>query len=181
MPSHQRMLAVGWLNHGEIAREVSVCRKTVDAVVMDRRVAVSTDRPIVLSDLGERFLPEPVRCGGCGGMIEIMPCRVCRARGDEAAGEARPVVRGACAVDRQAAVAAMIGITGQRYGWQSLLWAAMVHLPIVRLLVRPDTNDAANGSLPFCTQAVARACRVDPVPRLADRLEASRATGQVRP
>jgi hypothetical protein len=67
----------------------------------------------------------------------------------------------------------MIEITGRRYGWWSLLWVAMVHLPVVRLLVRPDTDDSANGSLPFCSQAVARACRaggVDPVPNLADRL-----------
>jgi len=75
--------------------------------------------------------------------------------------------------DRMAAVEAMIEITGRRYGWWSLLWVAMVHLPVVRLLVHPDTDDAANGSLPFCSQAVARACRaggVDPVPNLADRL-----------
>jgi len=75
--------------------------------------------------------------------------------------------------DRRAAVAAMIGITGQRYGWWSLLWVALRHLPVVRLFVRPDTDDAANGSLPFCSQAVARACRaggVDPVPNMADRV-----------
>jgi len=75
--------------------------------------------------------------------------------------------------DRREAVAAMIGITGQCYGWWSLLWVALRHLPVVRLLVRPDTDDAANGSLPFCSQAVARAYRaggVDPVPNMADRV-----------
>ena len=75
--------------------------------------------------------------------------------------------------DRSAAVAAMIEITGRRYGWWSLILVALVHLPVIRLLVRPNTDDAANGSLPFCSQAVARACRagrVDPVPNLADRL-----------
>ena len=74
--------------------------------------------------------------------------------------------------DRAAAVEAMIEITGRPYGWWSLLLVALVHLPVVRLLVRPNTDDAANGSLLFCSQAVARACRaggVDPVPRLADR------------
>jgi len=44
----------------------------------------------------------------------------------------------------------------------------------VRLFVRPETDDAANGTHPpFCSQAVALACRaggVDPVPQLADRL-----------
>jgi len=75
--------------------------------------------------------------------------------------------------DRMAAVEAMIEITGRRYGWQSLLRTALIHLPVVRLLVHPDTDDMANGSLPVCSQAVARACRaggVDPVPNLADRL-----------
>ena len=74
--------------------------------------------------------------------------------------------------DRRAAVEAMIEITGRPYGWPSLVWVALVHLAVVRLFVRPNTDDAANGSLPFCSQAVSRACRaggVDPVPRLADR------------
>jgi len=74
--------------------------------------------------------------------------------------------------DRQAAVEGMIEITGRRYGWWSLIKAALVHLPVVRLLVRPETDDEADGSLPFCSQAVARAYRaggVDPVPNLADR------------
>jgi hypothetical protein len=47
-------------------------------------------------------------------------------------------------------------------------------LPVVRWLVRPVTDDRANGAHPpFCSQAVAIACRaggVDPVPNLADRL-----------
>ncbi len=75
--------------------------------------------------------------------------------------------------NRDAAVGAMIDITGRRYGWWSLLKASTVHLPVFRFLVVPDTDDAANGSLPFCSQAVARACRAggaDPVPNLADRL-----------
>lgn len=74
--------------------------------------------------------------------------------------------------DRHAAVDAMIGITGRRYGWWALSTAALIHLPVTRLLVRPQTDDHANGSLPFCSQAVSRAYRaggVDPVPNLADR------------
>ena len=74
--------------------------------------------------------------------------------------------------DREAAVEAMIEITGRRYGWWSLLRAGLVHLPLVRFLFPPETDDTANGHLPFCSQAVARACRhagVDPVPNLADR------------
>jgi hypothetical protein len=74
--------------------------------------------------------------------------------------------------DRLKAVDAMIEITGRRYGWLSLFAAAMVHLPFIRLLLRANTDDQSNGSLPFCSQAVARAYRaggVDPVPNLADR------------
>jgi hypothetical protein len=72
----------------------------------------------------------------------------------------------------QAAVESMIEITGRRYGWGALVRAGLVHLPLVRFFVRPETDDAANGHLPFCSQAVARACRaggIDPVPNLADR------------
>lgn len=27
---------------------------------------------------GERYLDHPVRCGGCGGLLEVVPCRKCR-------------------------------------------------------------------------------------------------------
>ncbi len=73
--------------------------------------------------------------------------------------------------DRLAAVNAMIEITGRHYGWWSLLRVSLTHLPFIRLVVRPKTDDNLNGSLPFCSQAVSRACRaggVDPVPNLAD-------------
>ena len=75
---------------------------------------------------------------------------------------------------RKKALAAMIGITGKRYGRLNLLRAALLHLPVFRFLVPPDTNDAATSPWPpFCSQAVAMADRVggvDPVPNLADRL-----------
>jgi hypothetical protein len=75
---------------------------------------------------------------------------------------------------RERALAAMIGITGKRYGWTNLCRAALLHLPVFRFLVRPDTNDLENSIWPpFCSQAVAMADRVggiDPVPNLADRL-----------
>ena len=72
---------------------------------------------------------------------------------------------------RRRAVGAMIEMTGVRYGWWALLKAALLHLPVIRFMVTPDTNDKANGSVPFCSQAVSRAVRaggVDPVPNLAD-------------
>jgi hypothetical protein len=75
---------------------------------------------------------------------------------------------------RRRALLAMIGITGKRYGWLSLCRAALLHLPAVRFLASPDTNDLETSTWPpFCSQAVAMADRaggIDPVPNLADRL-----------
>jgi len=63
---------------------------------------------------------------------------------------------------------------GKPYGWGAIFLAALVHLPVVRLCVRPETDDAAtiNGP-PFCSHLQALADRqagFDPVPNLADRL-----------
>ena len=75
---------------------------------------------------------------------------------------------------RAAAVHAMIDITGRRYGWFNLYRAALLHLPLFRFMVSPETDDAAGSAWPpFCSQAVAAATRaggVDPVPNLSDRL-----------
>lgn len=73
--------------------------------------------------------------------------------------------------DREKAVASMIEMTGKRYGWGNLLHAAMLHLPVLRLFTIPLDDDRANGSLPFCSDAVSRSLRaggIDPVPHLAD-------------
>jgi hypothetical protein len=76
--------------------------------------------------------------------------------------------------DPSAAVDRMRAFLGCDYGWWSLWRAGLWHLPFVRLFVRPELDDEANGSpVPFCSQAVSIAYRaggVDPVPRLADRL-----------
>lgn len=58
-----------------------------------------------------------------------------------------------------------------------LLHAALFHLPLVRLAVRAEFDDAATDRRPpFCSQAVASAYRlgaqVDPVPNLSDRITA---------
>ena len=70
----------------------------------------------------------------------------------------------------------MIQLLGTRYGYWALLTAALLHLPIIRLFVRPSTEDNSHAPKrpPYCSMAVAMADRigggVDPVPRLADRL-----------
>jgi len=74
---------------------------------------------------------------------------------------------------RKRAVAAMIDITGQRYGWFNLARAALLHLPFVRWMIHPANEDEASRFPPFCSLAVSTAMRAggrDPVPNLADRL-----------
>ena len=75
----QRMLQVNLLSRRQIAREAGVSLSTVEDVTAGRRMPVSTERPIVFKDLGERFLERPIRCSDCGAMISIVPCRACRA------------------------------------------------------------------------------------------------------
>ena len=76
----QRMLDVGILNSGEIAREAGVSRGVVEGLATGKREPVSTERPIVFKDLGERALRTPIRCSGCHATITVVPCRACRAR-----------------------------------------------------------------------------------------------------
>lgn len=75
---------------------------------------------------------------------------------------------------RLAAVKTLIGITGTKYGHWNLWRAALYHLPIVRLFMKPDNDDAETSKWPpFCSAAVSLACRaggVDPCPELADRI-----------
>ena len=75
---------------------------------------------------------------------------------------------------RTKAIETMIAATGRDYGWINLFAAATLHLPVFRFLASPsDEDSAASPRPPFCSQAVAAACRsggVDPVPNLTDRL-----------
>jgi len=86
----------------------------------------------------------------------------------------RPVVTDR---DRERALDIMIGKAGKRYGYRQVLAAALLHLPVVRYFVRPDTSrDLAEASQrpEYCSQAVCNAYHAasgrDPVPHLADRL-----------
>lgn len=77
--------------------------------------------------------------------------------------------------DRGGATRFMRRLCGCDYGYRALIAAAMLHLPLVRWLVRPDMDDASPARRPpFCSQACVMADRlgggVDPVPHLADRL-----------
>ena len=74
-----------------------------------------------------------------------------------------------------AAVAFMRRLAGCDYGYLGLVAAAALHLPLVRMFVRPSLDDEQPSRRPpFCSQACVMADRlgggVDPVPHLADRL-----------
>jgi len=73
----QRMLAAGILSHVDIAREAGVSSNTVSDVASGKRKAVTLLPPKI--NAGERFLAEPIRCGDCGAMISVAPCRACLA------------------------------------------------------------------------------------------------------
>lgn len=73
----------------------------------------------------------------------------------------------------QGAVRKMLRFAGSRYGYWSVLRTALYHLPIVRMCIKPLTDDRMeNGRPPYCSQAVAYAYRVgagiDLVPNAAD-------------
>ena len=77
--------------------------------------------------------------------------------------------------DRAGAVRLMRRLAGCSYGYGGLTAAALLHLPLVRLFVTPEVDDAAfDARPPFCSHACAMADRigggVDPVNHLADRL-----------
>lgn len=79
------------------------------------------------------------------------------------------------AFDRSRSTQFLRKLAGCDYGYAAVLSAAALHLPLIRMLVRPETEDAAiDRRPPFCSQACAMADRigggVDPTPHLADRL-----------
>ncbi|MEN1679464.1 MAG: hypothetical protein AAGJ46_07705 [Planctomycetota bacterium] len=77
--------------------------------------------------------------------------------------------------DRERSTQFFRKLAGCDYGYAAVLSAAALHLPVVRMFVKPETEDAAiDRRPPFCSQACAMADRigggVDPTPQLADRL-----------
>ena len=73
--------------------------------------------------------------------------------------------------DGEAAILKMASIVGRPYGWCNLCITALRHTRFISKLLPPLTDDQLNGSAPFCSQAVSRACRaggVDPRPNQAD-------------
>jgi hypothetical protein len=85
-------------------------------------------------------------------------------------------VRPEVSFDSDSAVCEMLKIVRHRYGWVNLSKVALIHLCGVRWLARVSENDVEDSSYPpFCSEAVARACRIggfggrdDLVPNCAD-------------
>lgn len=76
-------------------------------------------------------------------------------------------------INLHGAIAKMRRFAGADYGYWSVIRTALYHVPIVRMRLRPMTDDATeNGRPPYCSQAVSYALRVgsgvDLVPQLAD-------------
>ena len=74
----ERMLAVGWLEQEQVAREAGVSPNTVSEVALGRR-PVSTAR-YRQSPKGQLVLRDPIRCDYCGALVYIVPCQVCYTR-----------------------------------------------------------------------------------------------------
>lgn len=77
--------------------------------------------------------------------------------------------------DRRGAVRFMRRLAGCDYGYCGVVWAGLLHLPVLRLFLRANLDDASHlHRPPFCSHACAMADRlgggVDPVPHLADWL-----------
>lgn len=65
----------------EIAERVGVSPRTV---ARERRRLVEGESVRTGDDdychlaAGERYLPTPIRCRGCGGSVHVLPCRLCK-------------------------------------------------------------------------------------------------------
>jgi hypothetical protein len=77
-----RMLAVGILPPGEIAREARVSESTVGAIARGERHAGEGFPPRLME--GERYVREGTRCSTCGANIIVIPCRACSLRKNSA-------------------------------------------------------------------------------------------------
>lgn len=109
--------------------------------------------------------------GFLGGRAVTLASQVARRPGQIDVFEANP--DGRWNYDAAAATTFMRRLAGCDYGWGGVLRAALLRVPVARLLIRPSTDDV-RGELrpPYCSHACAMADRlgggVDPVPHLAD-------------
>ncbi len=74
----QRMLAGGWLNQEQIAREAGVSPNIVYDIALGRRPSSMLSHMEVGPT--QVFLPDPMRCAGCGALLNVAPCHACYTR-----------------------------------------------------------------------------------------------------
>jgi len=73
----QRRLKKGQSVEG-VTRKMHIGRWIVQEI-RDGRRTVEGLLPMDL-EIGEKWLSRAMRCGGCGGLIHVIPCRTCRTR-----------------------------------------------------------------------------------------------------
>ncbi len=108
-----------------------------------------------------------------GGRAVTLSSQVCRRPGRIDVYQANPAAAGPSTTRPRPSPSCRLAGCG--YGYAGVIIAGLLHLPVVRWLVRPEVDDQALSSRPpFCSHACAMADRlgggVDPVPHLADRL-----------
>lgn len=81
-----RLIAEGELSQRQIARATGVSRASVGLIKRGKR----PDRSHRESTEPFRPLPADVRCPGCGGLLTVLPCILCRDRAAQS--ETRPDV-----------------------------------------------------------------------------------------
>jgi hypothetical protein len=83
----ERLLAEEELPQRLIAKRLGISRSTVALIALGKR----RPRPRAGDDEEEDPPPlyPPVRCRGCGGLIEYLPCRLCLARAEREKRRAR--------------------------------------------------------------------------------------------
>jgi transcriptional regulator with XRE-family HTH domain len=74
----ERMLAVGWLEQEQVAREAGVSPNTVSEIALGRRPYFAARYR--KSPKGQLILRDPIRCLGCGALVNIVPCQACYTR-----------------------------------------------------------------------------------------------------
>lgn len=68
----RELLLTGRYSLRAIARQTNVSPASVMRIARRRHWPAPVTR--------EQLLAVPIRCPGCGGRIEVLPCRLCRAR-----------------------------------------------------------------------------------------------------
>jgi hypothetical protein len=75
----KQLLASTMLSQREIARRVGVNRETVNRIAHEARFdAAEHKRAAAAAEPNQ--LVEPIRCHGCGGLIIVTPCPLCKVR-----------------------------------------------------------------------------------------------------